>query len=405
MLSRKDLSSAELETLQRSRNPTTVSTANGEVQTNEEAHDLELFVTVHILEDTPAVLSLRKLCEHHGYLCEWASGQKPHLTTNGRTNPMQHGEPCTDRCPRIVGMFFQLECKYVSYIVTQDTSDDSSSSPATTRRDSTRIPVMGNQLRDPTETKNTNKNRDIVLALGKTVARFARVVRGVHRKSRRRRSVSIKGHPNTSHDSDSGRPTKEVSRKHSIFTHVPKDRNCEVCKRTKITRALCRKHTGDAVPRPENFGDLSTAYHKVLSEDCESRNSHGHAIVVQDLPIQRIQSYPCKTKTSQETRKSLVKFLEPTRKPKVIYTDNSLEFGKSCEHQRPIDPRQMVLLKEQCAERKQGHLRYCCNQVRTKNGGRILWNVSAICEMFKTSWHMGRHHMKGGSGCLLKDQW
>ena len=26
-----------------------------------------------------------------------------------------------------------------------------------------------------------------------------------------------------------------------------------------------------------------------------------------------------------------MKFLHPTRKPKVIYTDNSLEFGKSCE--------------------------------------------------------------------------
>ena len=26
-----------------------------------------------------------------------------------------------------------------------------------------------------------------------------------------------------------------------------------------------------------------------------------------------------------------MKFLEPTKKPKVIYTDNSLEFGKACE--------------------------------------------------------------------------
>ena len=26
-----------------------------------------------------------------------------------------------------------------------------------------------------------------------------------------------------------------------------------------------------------------------------------------------------------------MKFLEPTRKPKVIYTDSSLEIGKSCE--------------------------------------------------------------------------
>ena len=67
MRSRKDLNSAELETVRVSRNPTTVLTANGEVPTNEEAtvyvHDLELFLTVQILEDTPAVPSLGKLCE------------------------------------------------------------------------------------------------------------------------------------------------------------------------------------------------------------------------------------------------------------------------------------------------------------------------------------------------------
>ena len=40
------------------------------------------------------------------------------------------------------------------------------------------------------------------------------------------------------------------------------------------------------------------------------------------------QTYPCKTKTSQETQRSLQKFLKPDRKPKVIYTDNSLESGK-----------------------------------------------------------------------------
>ena len=53
--------------------------------------------------------------------------------------------------------------------------------------------------------------------------------------------------------------------------------------------------------------------------------------MVQDLTTQWIQSYLCKTKTSQETRRSLHKFLEPNRTPKVIYTDNSLEFGKACE--------------------------------------------------------------------------
>ena len=88
MLSKKDSSSAELDTLRKSRNPTTVVTANGKVQTSEEAqvyvHDLELFATVQILDDTPAVLSLGKLCEEHGCTYEWASGQKPHLTKNGK---------------------------------------------------------------------------------------------------------------------------------------------------------------------------------------------------------------------------------------------------------------------------------------------------------------------------------
>ena len=119
--------------------------------------------------------------------------------------------------------------------------------------------------------------------------------------------------------------------KHSVYTHFPRDRNCEICQRTKITRAPCRRRIGGVVPRAENFGDLITADHKVLSEGCESRNNHGYAIVVQDLATQWIQSYPCKTKTSQETQRSVQQFLEPDRKPKVIYTDNSLEFGKACE--------------------------------------------------------------------------
>ena len=81
--------SDELETPERSRNTAVVVTANGEVQTNEEAqvydHDLSLFVTVQLLEDTLAVLSLGKLCEEHGYSYEWATCQEPQLTKQGKT--------------------------------------------------------------------------------------------------------------------------------------------------------------------------------------------------------------------------------------------------------------------------------------------------------------------------------
>ena len=65
----------------------------------------------------------------------------------------------------------------------------------------------------------------------------------------------------------------------------------------------------------------------------------------------------------------------------------------------------MELPKEQCAEWKKGHLRCCCSLVWVTNGGRILWNVTAIFETFKISWLMGRHCMKGGSECAVTDQW
>ena len=120
-------------------------------------------------------------------------------------------------------------------------------------------------------------------------------------------------HASSSHEA-SLEPTfkrREDLGKHSVDTQFPKDRNCEICQRTKITRAPCRRRNGEAVPRAEKFGDLITAVHKVLSDNCESRNNHRYAVVVQDLATQWIQAYPCKTKTSQETQRSLQKFLEP----------------------------------------------------------------------------------------------
>ena len=88
MLSKRDLSSGEMDTVRRSRIPTTVVTANWEVQTNEEAqvyvHDLDLCVTVQILGDTPAVLSPGMLRDEHGYTYERVSGKQPRWTKQGK---------------------------------------------------------------------------------------------------------------------------------------------------------------------------------------------------------------------------------------------------------------------------------------------------------------------------------
>ena len=87
MISKKDLSEAEMDTLTKSCGPTKVITVKGEVKTNEEAivyvKELGIFLTMKVLENTPAVLSLGKLCDENGYSNEWIHGQKPHLIKNG----------------------------------------------------------------------------------------------------------------------------------------------------------------------------------------------------------------------------------------------------------------------------------------------------------------------------------
>ena len=71
MMSKKELSSGEMDIVKMSRTPTEVWTANGEVHSHEEAqafvHDLNQFVTVQLLEETPAAVSPGKLCKDHGY--------------------------------------------------------------------------------------------------------------------------------------------------------------------------------------------------------------------------------------------------------------------------------------------------------------------------------------------------
>ena len=87
MISKKDLSDAEMDTLTKSCSPTIVITADGEVQTHEEAivyvKELDIFLTMKVLDNTPVVLSLGKLCDENGYSYEWINGQKPHLLKDG----------------------------------------------------------------------------------------------------------------------------------------------------------------------------------------------------------------------------------------------------------------------------------------------------------------------------------
>ena len=68
MISRKDLSDAEMETLTKSYSPTIVITTKREMQTHEEGtvyvKELDIFLTLKVIENTQAVLTL---CDENGY--------------------------------------------------------------------------------------------------------------------------------------------------------------------------------------------------------------------------------------------------------------------------------------------------------------------------------------------------
>ena len=121
--------------------------------------------------------------------------------------------------------------------------------------------------------------------------------------------------------------------KHNLFAYFPKDPNCEVCRQTKITRApgkINPEHGADRLQRAEKFGDIIAVDHKILNEENESRLQHWYSVVVQVWATRWIQSYPCKSKSAQETMSSLRRFQRPEQDFIVIYADNSLEWMKSC---------------------------------------------------------------------------
>ena len=124
MISKKDLSEAEMDTLTKSCSPTIVITANGEVQTQEEAivyvKELDIFLTMKVLENTPAVLSLGKLSDENGYSYEWINGQKPHLIKKRNSDHLQHRELRSYCGSRLVKFFLWI---FINFKDTYETGE------------------------------------------------------------------------------------------------------------------------------------------------------------------------------------------------------------------------------------------------------------------------------------------
>ena len=337
MISKKDLSEAEMDTLTKSCSPTIVITANGEVQTQEEAieyvKELDIFLTMKVLENTPAVLSLGKLCDETGIPTNGSMVKNPHLIKDGiriicntenfvlfvvpglsssssgfsstlRTSVKQESHSSSSSSPSspTVGDLSVREREDV-------TNSDISPVPVSFLVDDRtvkRVETQANEIPTPFQKKKTTIERrnlcddSEILEWLQEFRKFWWMMKFHYREALT--PVLL--------EESSLEPTikrREDLGKHRGYTHFPKDRNCEICKRTKITRAPCRRRNGEAVPRADNFGDLITADHKVLSDNCESRNNHRYAVVVQDLATQWIQAYPCKKQNFTRNPEKLAK--------------------------------------------------------------------------------------------------
>ena len=196
-ISKKDLNDAEMYTLTKSCSPTIVTTATGEVQTRGEAtvyvKELDIFLTMKVLDNTPAVLSLGKLCDENGYSYEWINGQKPHLIQNG----------------------IRIPCNTENFvpIVVPGLSSSSSGSSSTSR-----TPLR----QESHSSSSSSSSSSHTVSEMQTRKREDRIDSDIT-------SVQV----SNSVDDGSGRPDEtEDLGKHSVYTHFPKDRNCEICKRT-----------------------------------------------------------------------------------------------------------------------------------------------------------------------------
>ena len=76
------------------------------------------------------------------------------------------------------------------------------------------------------------------------------------------------------------------SSKHNIFTHFPKDPDCDICQRCKPQRDHCRSKVSermDGLPIPTKFCEQCRGDHKILNDDNKSRTFDKNVFVIKYL--------------------------------------------------------------------------------------------------------------------------
>ena len=325
-----------MDTLTKSCSPAIVITANGEVQTHEEAtvyvKELDIFLTMKVLENTPAALSLGKLCDEHGHLYEWINGQKQHLIKDGIRIICNTENFVPIVVPGLSNSSSTSSTSRTPLKQESHSSSSSSSSPSSPtvgeipvreREDAPNSDISPVPVSELVDDRSGKPEEIQANEIPKTNKKESTIERGnpsdseipewlqEFRQNLVDDEIPLQGgsHASSSHEVSLEPTTKrrEDLGKHSVYTHFPKDRNCEICKRTTITRAPCRRRIGGAVPRAENYGDLITADHEVVNLEtiidmqswCRTWPPNGSSRIRAKQKLLRKHTGACKSSWSQ----------------------------------------------------------------------------------------------------------
>ena len=189
VVSETDLNSAELETMRTSRSPTTVMTANGEERTNKEAtvYVEQLGLFVNRYSENPVP-------ERSGSTSGELRGDPLHGTTETETPPPK-----------------KRESKEVQRDISHEVLDWLQEFREILVDEITSTEPWGNPEQ---RSQDTSKS-----------------------------SHELPMEPRAKVELGSG--------EHTMYTHFPKDPNCDICLKTKITRASCRRRADAVVFRAE----------------------------------------------------------------------------------------------------------------------------------------------------------
>ena len=235
VLSRKVLSSAELETLRKSRNPPQRWLRPMEKCKQMRKHRFSFTIQSSSWRCTCSMIRLPS--------CHWASSAKNMVTPVSGPVVRSHIWPrmWKEFCVRQIKPFLlsSQDCPQAQSSSSSSTSfpqDSSNTSPSPARL---RSDDAHNQHR---ETEAILKNK--IYKMDNTHAtryRLRDLPEWLEEFTDNLEDTDVPAPANISRDSDSDRPAKVAARNHSIHAHFPKDRTCEICKKTTIARAPCRK--------------------------------------------------------------------------------------------------------------------------------------------------------------------